>query len=355
MSSAAAAVLALLSACGPGHVPDAPGASGGSIQYEQQCSLSNPYRADSDDGTTPDAGSLTIEKQWAREYVDEAYLWYSKVPSVLPTQPDYSDESAAGFYPSINEYFKDLTVDGLLEDKFSFTYPTKQWNDLAQSGVSLGYGIDFFVGSTRPPRVYRIAYVDPQSPAALTGVRRGDTVVSVDGFSVDDLSTDGINALNAALNPSASGPHSFVFSRNGVNQAAVTLTADSIATTPVPISRVLTSNGSKVGYMLFNEHVLTAESQLSDAITSFKTQGVTDLVLDLRYNSGGYLFLASQLAYMVAGDARTKDKTFERLQYNDKRVTDNDSANAITPFFNTLCLPDPNNASTAPVRPPCRC
>jgi hypothetical protein len=52
-----------------------------------------------------------------------------------------------------------------------------------------------------------------------------------------------------------------------------------------------------------------------------RTANVTDLVLDLRYNGGGFLFLASQLAYMIAGPARTSGRTFERLQFNDKHTS----------------------------------
>ncbi len=110
----------------------------------------------------------------------------------------------------------------------------------------------------------------------------------------------------------------------------------------MPISRVITaSGGAKVGYIAFNDHVLTAEGQLRDAITSLKTQGVSDLVLDLRYNRGGYLFIASQLAYMVAGEALTANKTFERLQYNDKRASETNRS--ATPFFN--CMLNLNDSS----------
>jgi hypothetical protein len=61
---------------------------------------------------------------------------------------------------------------------------------------------------------------------------------------------------------------------------------------------------------------------------------VTDLVLDLRYNGGGYLFIASELAYMIAGPSRINGRVFERLSYNSKRSAENES----TPFYNTSCI-----------------
>src|SRR5262249_2990763 len=74
----------------------------------------------------------------------------------------------------------------------------------------------------------------------------------------------------------------------------------------------------KVGYFLFTDHIATAEKSLFDAFTQLRAAGVTDLILDLRYNGGGLLGVASELAYMIAGPSRTAGKTFERLQFNDK-------------------------------------
>jgi carboxyl-terminal processing protease len=337
------AAALLLTACGGGggglgdlSLSPLPGGGGGaaSSQYAQQCSASNPYRGDA--STTTRTGSLTIEKQWVRAYVNEAYLWYSKVPDVNAALSAYSSDTSAGFYDSINQYFRDLTVSPLPEDKFSFTYPTKQWKDLSESGVTLGYGIEFSVASSTPPRGVRVAYLEPNTPAATAGVLRGDTLVTVDGVSIDDPSTTGAATLNAALFPSAAGAHTFVFSRLGITLPTVSLTAGSITSTPVPQTRVFTVSGAKIGYIVFNEHVQTAETQLADAVTSLSTQGINDLVLDLRYNRGGYLYIASQLAYMVAGQTRTANKIFERLQYNDKRASETNSANSATPFFNCV-------------------
>jgi len=91
--------------------------------------------------------------------------------------------------------------------------------------------------------------------------------------------------------------------------------------------------GARVGYLTFNDHIEAAEGQLVTAFADFARQGVTDLVLDLRYNGGGFLYIASQASYMIAGGARTSGRVFERLRFNRKRVADNnDPANAL-PFF----------------------
>jgi hypothetical protein len=78
-----------------------------------------------------------------------------------------------------------------------------------------------------------------------------------------------------------------------------------------------------VGYLSFTDHIATAELGLIDAIGALRAAAVTDLVLDLRYNGGGFLDIASELAYMIAGPGRTGGRTFESIQFSDKHPATN--------------------------------
>ena len=129
--------------------------------------------------------------------------------------------------------------------------------------------------------------------------------------------------------------YAFVVER-GAGSISRTLTSAPVAVTSIDHA-ILDAGAAKVGYLLFNDHVLTSERCMIDAIAAMQAQGVSDLVLDLRYNGGGYLYLASELAYMIAGPARTAGRTFERTVFNDKQSARNEA----TPFFNLACVPDP--------------
>jgi len=85
--------------------------------------------------------------------------------------------------------------------------------------------------------------------------------------------------------------------------------------------RVIPTLTGPVGYLLFNDHIATAEQALFDAIKQLRDAPILDLVLDLRYNGGGFLDIASELAYMIAGPAQTDGQPFETLQFNDKHPT----------------------------------
>lgn len=120
----------------------------------------------------------------------------------------------------------------------------------------------------------------------------------------------------------------------------VTLTSAAITDAMVQNTKVIeTLSKQRVGYMTFNYHRAPAEKALVDAINKLKEGvGINDLVLDIRYNGGGYGAIANQLAYMIAGAAKTAGKNFNSLQFNDKHpATDPISGRALAPdpFYKT--------------------
>ncbi|MBK7537932.1 MAG: peptidase [Myxococcales bacterium] len=273
-------------------------------------------------------GSVDHEKRFLRAWIDDLYLWYSEVPDLDPSG-----------YPTALDYFNALktqaiTPSGKAKDQFHFTYSTEEWVALSQSGIEAGYGVQWTLLSSRPPREIVAAYVEPSSPAAQGGIRRGTKVLTVDGVDVE-RGTD-IATLNGGLFPEALGQaHTFVVKDPGASASrSVTMSSASIINSPVQNVKVIPSGTRKIGYMTFNDHIATAEAGLASAISLLREQSVDDLVLDLRYNGGGYLAIASELAYMIAGPNPTIGKAFETLTYNDRHQT-------IDPFSGQRLAPRP--------------
>ncbi len=134
-----------------------------------------------------------------------------------------------------------------------------------------------------------------------------------------------VDTLNAGLFPSATGQsHTFLVRGTNGTSRTVTLTSATITHLPVPIVTTFnTTSGQLVGYIQFNDHIATAETPLMNAITFLDNANVTALILDLRYNGGGYLDLASEVAYMIGNRSMTAGRTFEKIVFNDKNPNRN--------------------------------
>ncbi|HEV7613374.1 MAG TPA: S41 family peptidase [Steroidobacteraceae bacterium] len=335
---------ALIGACGGGGgggggaAAPAPGNSGNSSGWVQgQFSPASTFaakcvapRTGIDPATHsvyPDRpGTALDEKNWLRSWTNDLYLWFSEVPDKDPA-----------VFASDATYFDALktsgtTPSGKAKDRFHFTYPTATWESLSQAGVQAGYGANFVVLAGTPPRNVLVAYTEPGSPAALApaSLARGAKVLTVDGVDLVNANDQAsVDTLNAGLGPKTVGEsHTFtVLDAGTATSRTLTLVSADVTETPVQnVQTIPIAAGDIVGYMLFNDHLATSEIGLVAAFNQLKSAGVHDLILDIRYNGGGYLDIASEVAYMIAGPTPTAGQTFELDKFNSK----NPSVNPVT-------------------------
>lgn len=312
LALAALAALALplaLAACGddPEEVPKE---ILGEEVYARRCESPRAEARYMDKG-----GSLLDEKLWIRSWLNDTYLWYRELPTDIDMRP-FTDP--VDYFDVMKTSAK--TPSGKDKDRFHFIYPTPEWEALSQAGTEAGYGVQWALLASAPPRLLVVAFTQPGSPADGK-VMRGTKVVTIDGVDVENSTGQAnIDKLNAGISPAGlAETHSFgVIDPGGTTVRTVTLTSAKVDLVPVQGVGTLPAPNTDVGYILFTDHIATAERGLIDAINQLKTAGIHELVLDLRYNGGGYLDIASQLAYMIAGPDRTGGKAFESLTFNDK-------------------------------------
>lgn len=276
-------------------------------------------------------GSTLSENNWLRSWSDELYLWYAEI-----TDQDPSGFQTLAYFDALKTFA--TTASGTPKDQFHFTFATDEWLALSQAGVSAGYGMNLSFISSVPPRNVVIAFTDPGSPAtaAPANLARGAMLLAIDGIDlVNDNTSAGIDILNAGLFPAAAGEtHSFtVLDIGAASSRTFNMQSDNITSTPVQNVSTVTTLTGDVGYMLFNDHIATAEQGLIDAINFLQTANINDLVIDLRYNGGGFLDIASELAFMIAGPAPTAGQTFEKIVFSDKHpVTNPVTGQSLTPI-----------------------
>jgi carboxyl-terminal processing protease len=317
-SGALVALSLALASCGGDDGTDAATTPPPSSTYAARCASPRSGTDPLTGEPYPDKqGTSVDEKSWLRSWTDELYLWYREVPALDPAS-----------YATPGAYFAVLktaaiTSSGRPKDRFHFTYPTDEWNAFSQSGVEAGYGVQWVVVASSPPRRVVAAYREARSPAETAGLDRGAAVLSVDG--VDMVNGADTTTLNAGLFPSSAGEtHTFtVLDLGASSPRTFAMTSTTAESTPVQDVETLDTPTGTVGYFAFHDHIATAEAHLVDAISQIQAAGVTDLIVDLRYNGGGYLDIASELAYMIAGPAATSGKAFERQVWNDKHTVTN--------------------------------
>ena len=289
-------------------------------------------------------GTLVDEKNWLRSWTHETYLWNTEV---VDTDPSLSTGTAIDYFNTLKT--SALTTSGKAKDYFHFTEATADYLAQQDSAATASYGATFAILSATVPRDVRVAYTDPNTPAStvvggITNLVRGTQILTVNGIDLVNGGTTQaqVDALNNALFPPTAGvSNTFVVRDPGSSSTrTVTLTAQNLVTKPVNRTRFVTDGaGNKVGYILFTTFSpYSSESDLVTAIQAAQTNNVKDLVLDLRYNGGGLLAVASELGYMVAGNTRTTGRTFEKLKFNAAAgsldpVTGN--TNSPIPFYNS--------------------
>ncbi len=214
------------------------------------------------------------------------------------------------------------------------------------SAPTASYGAEIRILSGSVPRDVRVFYTRAGTPAELLAgtpkLTRGTRLLAVDGVDLVNGGTTQaqIDILNNGTFPRAAGEtHTLTVRYPDNTTRTLNLTSANISEAAVNRTAVIPTGTGNVGYILLNTFgSFSAEKAASDAVIAMKAQGVTDVVLDLRYNGGGLLAIASQLSHMVAGPSRTTGKVFERLLFNNFPASTNPvtgGANTPTPFIQT--------------------
>ena len=251
------------------------------------------------------------QKTYIAAYLNDAYLFYRDIVAVDPNA-----------YATPEDYFNALIVKS--EDRFSFVEPQSVADAFFSQGQDIGFGAVFKLDTNN---VLRIGYVNVGGPLATQNVARGAQITTLNGAAVASLTTTQLDAL---LFPTTVGVSVTmgVIDAGQTGARTVTVASTAIIEDPVPLAKVIPANSAdpaspKIGYLLFNDQIATSESELVNAIASFRAAAVSDVVIDLRYNGGGYLYIASELAYMLGGTRITAGAAFEKLLYNDKHPEKN--------------------------------
>ncbi len=289
--------------------------------------------------TTAAVCSLRDRQNWAFAQLQEWYLF----PETLPTSLDPTP------YADVQTYVDALTATARSQrrDRY-FTYVTSIASEDAyyNSGASAGIGVRLTTDAAGG-RVY-IAEAFEGTPALAAGIDRGTEILAI-GTSASDLksvssiiATQGTAGVTDALGPNTAGTTRLLRVTDATRgQRDVTVTKADYSLAPVSSrygAKIITDGGRQVGYVNLRTFINTADAPLRQAFASFRAAGVTNVIIDLRYNGGGLVSI-SELIGDLLGAARSTADVLDYTTFRSEKA-----ANNTTRYFQA------NAASIAPMK-----
>lgn len=253
----------------------------------------------------PSVATLDINN-FIWDNMNQNYLWYDQMPQDIDLTKEIDPKG----------YFDQLLYKTL--DRWSFITDDYQGlQDLlkgVRKSVGLHYQLYLVPGSTQLIGV--VQYVVPESPAATAHIHRGDII-----YKVDDIIITSSNYQTLLRNTDQLKLSIGHYDNTGqlIPDTDKTLQSMVLTENPIRLSKTIEYADTKIGYLCYNQFISDYNDSLDAAITRFKNDGISALVLDLRYNPGGSISNAIHLSSLIApASVVNNQELFSTLIWNDK-------------------------------------
>jgi len=254
-----------------------------------------------------DACSIDAQKQYVLDTMRDVYFWND----LLPTSVNLDS------YVTPNALLADLiSVQPL--DNFSYIDSFAADAQFFSAGQYEGFG---FSTTFLAPDDLRFVSVFSASPAADAGFSRGQQIVMLNGRTISDIeSNEGVGAVFDL------DTVQFTVRRSDSSQFVVNVAKGLVTIDPLPQWRIINlPGGTSVGYLELATFISTADTGFVSIFDAFANAGVTDVILDLRYNGGGLISTTELLGDFLAGFANDGE-VFSQTLFNANNAVSNRSA-----------------------------
>ncbi len=239
-------------------------------------------------------------KIFVYKVMHDSYLWANETPS-------FTKEKILNFKDD-KELLKALIVPS---DKFSYIMKKEVHNNYFQAGVNVGFG--FYPSLIDNGTNVNIDFVYPNSPAEKAGLKRGDVIVAIDGYDIMQIRSSQV-LLDKYFGPQEKNNRVFLKLQDSKE---IYITSGEFKINTVLYSNIFEQGEKTVGYFVFQNFIGTASNDINRVFKEFKKENVNELILDLRYNGGGYLSIAKELVSLIGGD-RVNGNIFNKVYFNQK-------------------------------------
>jgi len=298
---------------------------------------SSTTNLDSDDIAINLEGDLQIS-DFVWQGLNFFYYWQGSVDNLSDSKLNDSKlySQFINDHPDPDEFFNYLTHP---DDRFSWIQENYEDLENSLAGVFSSNGVEFSLlrfSNESNQVIGFVKYILENSYASEKKIQRGDFFYGVNGQT---LTTENYRNLlygdNLEYTLNMADIENQSINPNGINIELVK--EENFETNPIQIEKVLDINSNKIGYLMYNQFVSDKATNLNEAFGRFKNEGISDLVLDLRYNGGGSVFTCIALASMITG--QFNGKVFSKEIWNTKLLKywqENNPARLEDRFNNTL-------------------
>ena len=242
-------------------------------------------------------------------YMDEFYLWTAEMPRNIDRKYEVD--------PKV--YFGKLLYKP--EDKWSII--TDDYEAMAQGseGVETTFGYSIHNVAYMLPNgnlVFVIQFVYPNTPASRAGLKRGDIIYMVDNVSITERNMQEVWQKFFAA-PSISLQLGKRTDAGIIPDITINLAAVKTQLSSIIEKKIFEIEDKKIGYLFYSDFFGGSVAELNEVFQWFKSAGIHDLILDLRYNLGGYVYVAAHLASILApANVVSAEKVLITNQWNAK-------------------------------------
>jgi len=284
-----------------------------------------------DNGPNKQSNSISPVSKFIYDAMSIYYYWADGMIDKKPTTKDSDPE----------KYFTSLLSQTDKEHGWSFIVDDVQslMADFAGEPKDFGFSLGLmYANEARTEYAAFVKYVYPNTPASEKDIKRLDLIMRIDDKPITESNYMKLFSGEAAK---------FSISRwfDSKKSFEVILTPQNITTNPVLYTDIYEIDGKKIAYLFYTQFINNFNSSLYDAFAKFKREGVTDLIIDLRYNPGGSVHSAAYLASLIVPEEDVKNKSpFTILSYNAflNRAFDADSKDSRIERLGAYSAPESN-------------
>lgn len=253
------------------------------------------------------ACSLQNRQEFAASVLREWYLFPETLPASLST---------SGF-ATVTAYIDALTATARSQRRdrfFTFVTSIAEENAFFATGASAGLGVRLSTDAVT--RRVLISEAFEGAPALAAGIDRGTEILAIGTTAAnlrtvsDIIAAEGAAGVSNALGPTTAGITRLIRITDAGGTRDVSVTKATFDLVPVSArygAQIVNDGAKRVGYLNLRTFISAADPQLRTAFDTFRTQGISEFVIDFRYNGGGLVSTAELLTNLLGRNRSSND------------------------------------------------